>query len=190
MLWLICIIVKLCIKINIYDNNWSLDLYDYESCKIIQINHFLIYINQINCSLNILHNKTNQKKYFWLFYLMIQANPNQLKLGHYLAWNTKLTKNIRPTPHPPPFFPNLVWWEKVSKFCLVGRGIWSFLCVVCYALFFLFPFIGQIAPSAQEIRQLKSITLSILTECSYGQFCKNMFFSPVWLRMCLSRPPA
>ena len=39
MSWLICIKVKLCIKINVYDNTWSLDLYDYESCEIIHINH-------------------------------------------------------------------------------------------------------------------------------------------------------
>ena len=37
MSWLICIKVKLCIKINVYDNNWSLDLYDYESCEIARL---------------------------------------------------------------------------------------------------------------------------------------------------------
>ena len=74
MSWLICIKVKLCIKINVYDNNWSLDLYDYESCEIIHINHFLIYVNQTNCSLIILHNDRIQNKDFRLFYLMIQNN--------------------------------------------------------------------------------------------------------------------
>ena len=34
---------RLCIKINFYDNSWVLDFYDYESHKIIQINHFLIF---------------------------------------------------------------------------------------------------------------------------------------------------
>ena len=33
----------LCIKIDFYDNSWVLDFYDYESHKIIQINHFLIF---------------------------------------------------------------------------------------------------------------------------------------------------
>ena len=47
-------------------------------------------------------------------------------------------------------------------------------------LFFVFPFNGQIAPSAQEIWQLKSIALSILTECSYGHILqKYVFFSSV-----------
>ena len=66
--------MKLCIKINVYDNNWSLDLYDYESCEIIHINHFLIYVNQTNYSLIILHNNRIQNKDFQLFYLMIQNN--------------------------------------------------------------------------------------------------------------------
>ena len=34
---------RLCIKIDFYDNSQVLDFYDYESHKIIQINHFLIF---------------------------------------------------------------------------------------------------------------------------------------------------
>ena len=34
---------RLCIKIDFYDNSQGLDFYDYESHKIIQIDHFLIF---------------------------------------------------------------------------------------------------------------------------------------------------
>ena len=48
---------RLYIKINFYDNSQLLDFYDYESHKIIQINHFLIFTWSKNCSLTFIHNQ-------------------------------------------------------------------------------------------------------------------------------------